>query len=175
MDFKIIKNENEHENEKYLLRAYGKKKGILLGTYESIKENCIKSREYCLVEKKTNYYVLCWDLDFKENLDKYYKENHDKITEYIIEKINESLDEIMTNANKDYVYAESTKGLGKHIYYILIITDKKLHLRLYDMIIRKIEKDKKYKKEIIEKIIDKSVCNNKRRRILLSSKREIYI
>ena len=93
-------------------------------------------------------------------MDECYKENHEKITKHIIEKINESIDEIIINADKDYVYAESTKGLGKHIYYIFIITDIKLHLRLYDMVIKKIEKEKKYNKEIIEKIIDKTVCEN---------------
>ena len=160
MEFKFIENESEYPNCKYLLRAYGNKKGNLIGTYESIKKNCIEKKEYCLVEKKTDYYILSWDLDFKEDLDECYKYNHEKITKYIIEKINESIDEIIINADKDYVYAESTKGLGKHIYYIFIITDMKLHLKLYDLVIKKIVKEKKYNKELIEKIIDRTVCMN---------------
>ena len=160
MEFKYIEKESEYPNEKYLLRAYGEKKGIFMGTYESIKKNSLETKKYCFVERKTEYYILSWDLDFKEDLDECYKENHEKITKHIIEKINESIDEIIINADKDYVYAESTKGLGKHIYYIFIITDIKLHLRLYDMVIKKIEKEKKYNKELIEKIIDKTVCEN---------------
>ena len=160
MEFKYIEKESEYLNEKYLLRAYGNKKGNLIGTYESIKKNCIETKGYCLVEKKTDYYVLSWDLDFKEDLDECYRDNHEKITKYIIEKINESIDEIIINGDKDYVYAESTKGLGKHIYYIFIITDIKLHLKLYDIVIKKIEKEKKYNKEIVEKIIDRTVCVN---------------
>jgi hypothetical protein len=160
MEFKYIEKESEYPNEKYLLRAYGNKKGNFIGTYDSIKKNCIETKEYCFVERKTDYYVLSWDLDFKEDLDECYKDNHEKITKYIIEKINESIDEIIINGDKDYVYAESTKGLGKHIYYIFIITDIKLHLKLYDIMIKKIEKEKKYNKEIVEKIIDRTVCVN---------------
>lgn len=160
MEFRYIKDESEYVNERYLLRAYGKKKGIFLGTYDLIRENCIKTKEYCLVEKKTDYYILSWDLDFKEDLDEDYKKNHEKITEYIIEKINESIDEIIINGDKDYVYAETTRGLGKHIYYIFIITDKRLHMRLYEILMMKIEKENKYNKKRMEKIIDKSVCEN---------------
>jgi hypothetical protein len=160
MEFKFIEKESEYPNEKYLLRAYGTKKGNMIGTYDSIKKNCIETKEYCFVEKKTDYYVLSWDLDFKEDLDECYKDNNEKITHYIIEKINESIDEIIINADKDYVYAESTKGLGKHIYYIFIITDVKLHLKIYDILMKKIEKDKKYNKELMEKIIDRTVCVN---------------
>ena len=53
MEFKFIENESEYPNCKYLLRAYGNKKGNLIGTYESIKKNCIEKKEYCLVEKNT--------------------------------------------------------------------------------------------------------------------------
>ena len=160
MEFKFLEKSSEYENDKYLLRAYGDKKGNLLGTFDLIKKNCVETKEYCLVEKKTNYYILSWDLDFKDTLDECYKENHFMITKYIIEKINESIDDIIINGDKDYVYAESTKGLGKHIYYIFIITDIKLHIKIYDLVIKKIEKERKYNKEIIERIIDKTVCMN---------------
>lgn len=160
MEFKFIENFESYKNEKYLYNIYGDKKGKIQTNYDFVKKNCLKTKEYCLVEKKTDYYVLSWDLDFKEKIDECYIENHEKITKYIIEKINESIDEIIINADKDYVYAESTKGLGKHIYYIFIITDTKLHLKMYNMVIKKIEKDKKYNMNVINNIIDKSVCGD---------------
>ena len=158
MDFKYIKDESEYNNARYLLRAYGERRGILLGTYDLIKANCLINKEYCLVEKKTEYYILSWDLDYKDNLDEYYRVNHESISKYIIDKINESIDDIIINGNKDYVYSECTKGLGKHIYYINIIVDMKLHIRIYDMVINKIDIEKRYDKKLLEKIIDRSVC-----------------
>lgn len=160
MEYKFIENFESNKNEKYIYNIYGDKKGKIQTNYDFVKKNCLKTKEYCLVEKKTDYYVLSWDLDFKEKIDECYRENHENITKYIIEKINESIDEIIINADKDYVYAESTKGLGKHIYYIFIITDKKLHLKLYDMVMKKIEKEKKYNMNVINNIIDKSVCGD---------------
>jgi phage/plasmid-associated DNA primase len=159
MDFIFINDENDYPNEKYLIRAYGKYSGKMIGTHELIKNNCIKSKKYCLVEKKTDYYVLGWDLDFKDEIDECYLENHEKITHYIINKINEVINDISINADKNYVYAESTNGLGKHLYYIFLIVDKKLHLRIRDLVMEKIKKEKKYNYDIIDKIIDKSTCD----------------
>lgn len=160
MEFKFLENTKGYENKTNIYNIYGEKKGIIEANKEFLKNNCLKTKEYCLVEKKTEYYVLSWDLDFKEKIDECYRENHDKITKYIIEKINESIDEIIINADKDYIYAESTKGLGKHIYYLFIITDIKLHLKLYDLVIKKIEKEKKYNIEIMKEIIDRKICGN---------------
>lgn len=160
MEFKFINDENFYSNEKYLVRAYGNNNGKMIGTYELIKNNCIYTKKYCLVEKKTDFYVLGWDFDFKDDIDECYLENHDKITQYIITKINESIDELAINPDKNYVYAESTKGLGKHIYYIFLIVDKKLHLKIRDIVMQKIKKEKKYNYDILDKIIDKSTCDD---------------
>ncbi len=160
MNFKFIKNESEYPNEQYLVRAYGDLKGIMISDFNSIKTNCVETKEYCLVEKKTNYYILSWDLDFKDKLDECYRDNHEKITKYIIEKINESIDYLTINADKSYVYAESTKGLGKHIYYIFMIVDQYLHTKIRNIIMEKIKKENKYNYELIDNIIDVRVCKS---------------
>jgi phage/plasmid-associated DNA primase len=160
MEFKYLKEDEKKANGKYIYNIYGDKKGTIETNYDYVKKNCIKTKEFCLVEKKTQYYVLSWDLDFKEKIDEYYRENHEKITKYIIEKINESIDEIIISADKDYVYAETTKGLGKHIYYIFIQTDVKLHLKLYERVMKKIENENKYNINIMNEIIDKTVCGD---------------
>lgn len=160
MEFRYLKDSEKKSNNKHIYNIYGSKKGTIETNYEFVKNNCLKTKEFCLVEKKTQYYVLSWDLDFKEKIDECYRENHEKITKYIIEKINESIDEIIISADKDYVYAESTKGLGKHIYYIFILTDIKLHLKLYEKVMKKIENENKYNINIINEIIDKTVCGD---------------
>lgn len=160
MEFKYLKDDEKRANGKYIYNIYGDKKGTIETNYNFVKKNSIKTKEFCLVEKKTQYYVLSWDLDFKEKIDECYRENHEKITKYIIEKINESIDEIIISADKDYIYAESTKGLGKHIYYIFILTDVKLHLKLYEGVMKKIENENKYNINIMNKIIDKTVCGD---------------
>ena len=160
MEYKYLKTLEEPNKEKYIYNIYGDKKGIIQTNYDFVKNNCLTTKEFCLVEKKTEYYVLSWDLDYKEKIDECYRENHEKITKYIIEKINESIDELIITSDKNYVYAESTKGLGKHIYYIFIYTDTKLHLKLYDKVMEKIQKEKKYNINVMSEIIDKSVCGN---------------
>lgn len=160
MEFRYLKEEEKKANGKYIYNIYGNKKGTIETNYNYVKKNCIKTKEFCLVEKKTQYYVLSWDLDFKEKIDECYRENHEKITKYIIEKINESIDEIIINADKDYVYAESTKGLGKHIYYVFILTDIKLHQKIYSIVMKKIENEKKYNLNIMNDIIDNTVCGD---------------
>ncbi len=160
MDFKYIKDEKDYHNEQFLVRAYGDLKGIMIGSFDLIKNNCINTKEYCLVEKKTDYYILSWDLDFKDKLDECYRDNHYKITNYIIEKINEVIDYLTINADKSYVYAESTKGLGKHIYYIFLIVDQNLHTKIRNMVMDKIKKENKYNYELIDNIIDVRVCKS---------------
>jgi hypothetical protein len=66
MEFKYLKDYDKKANNRYIYNIYGDKKGIIETNYEYVKKNCIKTKEFCLVEKKTEYYVLSWDLDFKE-------------------------------------------------------------------------------------------------------------
>lgn len=155
--------EEEYKNERYYVRAYGEKRGNFISDYESIKENCTKEKKYCLVEKKTEYYKLFWDFDFKKDLEKMnkgkeYLENHKKITKYIIKKIEKGIDKIIKDANKEYVYSKTTGGLGKHINYVNIIVNTELHLAIYRITMKEIEEEEKYDKEIIEKIFDESIC-----------------
>ena len=164
MYFLIIYNEKENLNNKYLIRSYTKEKcnkeknGSFIATYESIKNDCLVTKKYCIVECKTQYYFLCWDIDFKRDYPKEIIDKHDEITKYIINKINESLTDLIITANCNYVYAESSIGYGKHIYYPNIIVDKFFHLKLYNVIMKKICKEKKYNFQNCD-IIDKSVCD----------------
>ena len=121
MEFIRIHNEKEYLNNKYLIRSYSKGKvrgenvGSFIASYEAIKNDCLVTKKYCIVECKTKYYFLCWDIDFKKDYPKEIIDKHEEITKYIIDKINESLDYFIITANCEYVYAKSTIGYGKHI------------------------------------------------------------
>lgn len=163
MEFIKVYNEKEYFNHKYLLRSYSKiNKEInssLLSNYESIKEDCLYKKKYHLVECKTKYYRLCWDIDFKKTFPWEIINQNQEITIYIIDKINETLNDLIIMPRNDYVYAETSNGFGKHIYYPEIIVDKVFHLKLYDIVIEKINREKKYFFGKCD-IIDKSVCDN---------------
>ena len=168
IDEKEYKSGGKYKNDRYMLRSYGDKIGTYLTNKESIKKNCIYEKKYCLVEVKTKYYILSWDIDFKDKLSKEnsllekeyeeYKINHEEITQYIIKKIDEVISEMTIGVDREYVYAESTKGLGKHLYYVNIIVDKTLHIKMYESIFKKIEKEGKYNKKLMRMIIDETVC-----------------
>jgi len=118
----------------------------------------------CFVENKTKYYVLHFDFDFK--IDKHpedyvgFETNHDKITDYILEKIIVSLSNTINLSKKQlqYIWACKEKSTGYHIYFPNIIVDKVLHQYIFDKVIEQIEKDKIYPSNLIKKVFDNVVC-----------------
>lgn len=125
-----------------------------------------KLTSFCFVEKKTKYYKLYWDFDFK-----YEKEpeiyngfigQHDFITEYILKYIIDTLNETLNLSKSDlqYVWAQKEKSIGFHIYFPNIIVDKELHLWIYEKTFEKILNDKKYPEKLISKIFDKCIQSN---------------
>ena len=125
-----------------------------------------KFTSFCFVEKKTKYYKLYWDFDFK-----YEKEpeiyngfigQHDFITEYILKYIIDTLNETLNLSKSDlhYIWAQKEKSIGFHIYFPNIIVDKELHLWIYEKTFEKILNDKKYPEKLISKIFDKCIQSN---------------
>ena len=125
-----------------------------------------KFTSFCFVEKKTKYYKLYWDFDFK-----YEKEpeiyngfigQHDFITEYILKYIIDTLNETLNLSKTDlqYIWAQKEKNVGFHIYFPNIIVDKELHLWIYEKTFEKILNDKKYPEKLISKIFDKCIQSN---------------
>ncbi len=117
----------------------------------------------CFVENKTHYYKMFFDFDYK--YDKYPNEyngyigQHDIITEYILQKIIETLTQTLnlTRKNLEYIWAGKKESAGHHIYFPNIITDKILHYYIYSKTLESIVKDKKYPKHLIDKIFDDCV------------------
>ena len=125
-----------------------------------------KFTSFCFVEKKTKYYKLYWDFDFKydKDTDIYlgFTDQHYIITEYILIYIIEVLNETLNVSKTDlqYIWAQKEKSFGFHIYFPNIIVDKELHLWIYDKTFDKIKNDKKYPEKLINKIFDKCIQSN---------------
>jgi hypothetical protein len=121
---------------------------------------------FCFVEKKTKYYKLYWDFDFKyeKKPEIYYGfvGQHDFITEYILKFIIDTLNETLNLSKSDlhYIWAQKEKSIGFHIYFPNIIVDKELHLWIYEKTFEKIMNDKKYPEKLISQIFDKCIQSN---------------
>lgn len=125
-----------------------------------------KFTSFCFVEKKTKYYKLYWDFDYKYDKEPEiysgYVGQHYFITEYILKYIIDTLNETLNLSKSDlqYIWAQKEKGVGFHIYFPNIIVDKELHLWIYEKTFDKISNDKKYPEKLISKIFDKCIQSN---------------
>ncbi len=117
----------------------------------------------CFVENKTQFYKMFFDFDYK--YEKYpeiyngYEGQQDVITQYILDKIKETLEQTLnlTRKSVEYIWAGKKNSHGHHIYFPNIITDKSLHFYIYSKSIEKIFQDKKYPKQLINQIFDDCV------------------
>lgn len=125
-----------------------------------------KFTSFCFVEKKTKYYKLYWDFDFKYDTEPEiyngFVGQHEFITEYILKYIIDTLNETLNLSKNDlqYIWAQKEKSIGFHIYFPNIIVDKELHLWIYEKTFDKIINDKKYPEKLIKKIFDKCIKSN---------------
>lgn len=157
--------------------SYGQIKGIFDESPKNIKKISLDSNyspngaytpqqgynsSYAFAEYKTHYYRLMFDFDYKGNdpIIEPYLNQHQEITNYLIQKIIISLSWIITNPDIKYIYAIKNQGYGVHLYWPNIVLDKELHMQIYDLAIMLIEKDNQYPLDIIKKIFDKSVCKS---------------
>jgi len=144
---------NEKENKIYRTCERRDKKGMLIDIYQY-------TQPVCLVENKTQYYVLNFDFDFKYN--KYpeiyqgFTDKNEEITQYIIQSIIKVLEQTLNLKKKqlEYVWAEKKCSIGYHIYWNSIITNKQLHQYIFNQTIQIIKDDKKYPMVLINQIFD---------------------
>lgn len=144
---------NEKENKIYKTCEKRDKKGNLIDIYQY-------TQSVCLVENKTQYYVLNFDFDFK--YEKYpeiylgFTDQHEIITKYIIDKIIQVLNQTLNLKKKqlEYIWAEKTKSIGYHIYWNGIVVNKQLHQYIFNKTLELITNDKKYPLKLINQIFD---------------------
>ena len=88
----------------------------------------------CYVEKKSEYYKLCFDFDFKynkyEDIFKSVNKDYKAITLHIVNIINKYILKCC-DADIEYIYACKKEQAGVHIYYPNIITNKCFHSYIY--------------------------------------------
>lgn len=150
---------NQNENKIYKTCEQRDKKGNLVDIYQY-------TQSVCLVENKTQFYVLNFDFDFKyEKYSEIYQgftSQHEEITLYIIQSIIKVLDLTLNLKKKqfEYVWAEKSKSIGYHIYWNGIITNKQLHQYIFNQTIQSIKEDKKYPITLINQIFDSCVSKS---------------
>jgi len=164
------------------MRSYGN--GNVPGNY-AIKPNHLNNiinnasvfDKYALVEKKTNYYILNLDLDFKNKNEKKIKlrketlEQSHEISIYILKKFLDILLNMTTVQNREFVYLENfyenklgkvELRMGKHIVFPKMIVDSCLHKALVNKLTIDIKKEKggrfKLLDEEVDNIVDDSIA-----------------
>ena len=140
---------NDHNTSNdHIFFSYGNIKGNFYfknndNILENILDNDYYFKEYALVEKKTEYYKLMFDFDFKNKngeCDKYI-DNSIKIVDFIINHINTTLEQSFIKPNIKYIYCDKNEGSGIHLYYPEIIVNKFIHSEIYKSTFAKIIKN----------------------------------
>ena len=164
-----------YNTENYNCFSYGETKGTFLIDdnflhLTSLNEQTCK--KYSLVEKKSQYYKLIFDIDFKPLYNDKKKENdffylydtkEDLITSIIIKSIEEVLKNVFIEPNCEYVYCDKSDGThGVHLYYINIIVNNEVSSYLYKLILNLCLNNTKIKMPLLcwQKIIDACTTNS---------------
>lgn len=141
----------------------------------SLEKNILES--YALVEKKTEYYKLIFDIDYKNREQdkddaKHYIHQTDKITDFIIKNIILVLNETLDNVDTRYLYADKENDFGVHLYFPNVIVDKKLHQYIQNKVFSLCVKNDPFKlnEKIWDKILDKCVAKANGLRLLYYQK-----
>jgi hypothetical protein len=164
------------KHEIYNIASYGTIKGKFNINYDIIPQLLTDKyicQNYALVEKKTEYYRLIFDFDYKPlirksknnsgNLDffKCYNKKEDELTDIIIKYINIVLNEIFIESNTKYIYCDKNIGFGVHLYYPHIIVNKIVHSNIMEKVINKLltETTYNFNKNVWENIVDGCVSD----------------
>lgn len=137
-----------YNKENYNCFSYGEIKGTFLiddNHLHLMSANSKTCEKYALVEKKTPYYKLIFDIDFKQQYNdkkkeneffNLYNKNETLITSIITKAINEILVQIFIEPNCDYIYCDKSDGSkGVHLYYPNIIINNEVSCYIYKLLI----------------------------------------
>ena len=146
--------------------SYGTLRGIFIIDDTLLKQICdtYYFKSYGLVEKKTEYYKLMFDFDFKEKHGGYntYAHNSDQIVDHMIKIINKILTSIFDQPDIRFIYCDKNIGKGIHLYYPNIIVSQPIHQYIYNVAYDKLIKNGKFNLtlESWNDIFDKCVFKN---------------
>jgi cob(I)alamin adenosyltransferase len=154
------------ENESYNYVSYGNEIGKFNIPIQFLPKIILEKnicKNYALVEKKTEYYKLMFDFDYKPitnkldnkskqkdntELFRIYNNKENEITNFVIEKINLVLNSIFDEPNIKYIYCDKNIGEGVHLYYPHIIVNKIIHGEIMDRLYNLLLEDNTYKNDI---------------------------
>ena len=155
------------DGELYNMLSYGEKwkTGKFYIPYDVMSNLLIEKNiytSYALVEVKSEYYKLMFDIDLKENKEysAFIKGKEDEITNLIISNINYIIEQTIVEPNLAYVFCDKNIGEGIHLYYPEIIVDKYLHQYIQNKVFDKCVSSETIKLDdwVWNKVCDKSVA-----------------
>lgn len=133
----------KHNSDEHIFYSYGSVKGKYhfpnddILTYMCTNDDILK--KYAFVEHKTEYYILMFDFDFKNNefidkpTDNEFINTPAHIVDFIIMNINKVLKDVFVNPNIQYIYCDKNDNKhsnGVHIYYPNIVVNKFVHYEI---------------------------------------------
>lgn len=129
--------------------SYGTKSGNFIIddiTLQQLCESDYYLKNFCFIEKKTNFYKLNFDFDFHAthvNILNYIDQATD-IVIHVIFCINKCLKKIFVKPNISYVYCDKNIDEGVHLYYPNIIVNQSVHQYVYNCVIIELIKNNKF-------------------------------
>ena len=145
--------------------SYGKTTGRYVIDAKFLKEvstNETMLKRLCIVPKKTEYYNMIWDFDYK--FDKCaelnaYVDQLDNITQHIIDAIIKQIETVFITTAKDiqYIYAIKNIGSGVHVYFSNIILNKEVHHYIFTKTLEALQEENYLTPTLLNHIFDSCV------------------
>lgn len=148
---------------KYNFMSYG----IISGKYKidlakllSISNFKYYIENYTFTEKKTKFYKLMFDIDFKDDVSQDILNLSSDIQLFLCNNIVIILNKLFEDINTEYIYCTKNIGYGLHIYFPHIIVNSQIHVIIRKSLLEECIKEIKYKfinDKTWENIIDGSI------------------
>lgn len=162
----IIKSDNISQyinNTNYNFVSYGIRTGkfkLDIPKLLSISNFKYYIENYTFTEKKTKFYKLMFDIDFKNDTSKNILDISSDILSFICINIVTILNKLFDNPNTNFIYCDKNIGQGVHLYFPDIIVDSKIHVIIRNLLLIICKQEDKYKfvsDTLWDNIIDASV------------------
>ena len=144
-------NDTDKENIKPDVMSYGELIGSFLTNDYTMSKYALDERfnkKYCFVPRKSEYYMLMWDFDLKEETFKNdfcseeqfinYINDFDNIVLTITNLIKDTLNEVYETPDTKYIVADKNIGVGYHLYFPNITVNKQTHAYIYHSVLEKL-------------------------------------
>jgi len=154
-------------NSEYNYVSYGTKKGkFFINNFRDIETKLIYTdifEDYALCEKKSAYYKLVWDFDFKtgKEYSNLYKGKENEIAKVVVDTIIVTIKQFFKEPNVDYIYCVKKEkvedengdikfisGNGVHLYFPNIVVCGEVNMKIRKMVIDLLLRKKEFNFDI---------------------------